>query len=303
MNNKIYQKPIEEVLDRLDSCDKKAVLLGGVFSSGKTTILNNYESSNNLVINVSPNYLDKTIFPSVLISNLWYIILILRKICKYIQKHDNNNYFSIVFFHKKLNILYNDIYNSFMVSDYYHLNKYQEYLQHPELLVEEFISFYKNYGLLTLIIDNFDTFACPHEIYQQGVYNVLKKYLYTIYAISDSSILNDKKEIKRLKKNNDVILIGYNFNIEVIKEIIDLHTLHLINDDFSKRIRFIINDKFLEELINLCNGNINLLKNIFYCFYLSIDNLNENEYEQYLLNCLNDIKTQNTLVRKSKLFI
>ncbi len=296
---KIYEKSVRPLAKEIECSNEKRILLGGCPGSGKTTTLEylkekNKYNINNVYIDVSLDYLDNIFIYDNELYNLFHISLIIQKILQYIKNNYEELYLQFFnIFNFKIERIILDIKIMCMIDDF--SNKYTMInnilCKNPTILIQELLYILKvmPFKTITLIIDNFDSVNSIK--YQSLIFNSLKDYFRVILTISDQSILNDEERLEYLKQDSDLLLIEYNTNPYIVRNILDTliieKNLITIEELFAKRFSKIISFEVLNILIKETNGNIRLMLDILIDFYRQIELKEKDEYDNTLLSIMN----------------
>ena len=129
-----------------------------------------------------------------------------------------------------------------------------------------------------LILDDFDL-VVNNINYQNYIYNKLKNKFRVLYAINNNHNLSNN-----ILNESQIITIEYNYDDKIIEDILDKYSLYynlIDKNNLKTRIRFVISNNNINKLINITNGNINLMKQFIYLFYENLNvniKLNNGEY-------------------------
>ncbi len=290
----IYLEPVKKIVQDVLNTNNKEIFLVGKIGSGKTTIINELATYKN-VVNISLNYEEYRLYLNKKIYNLYYIALIMQKICQHFlllyPKVDND----ILVYSIKLNNLLQNLKAQYLAyTKLAYFNKIDnlniDIVNNPHTLITTFYNIIKDkidLNQFLFVFDNFDKIKNSYN-YQNLIFNSLKENFKVLYAVSQIN-LNDES-----LKNSKVINLCYSEDSIVIEEILDRYILNkklITGNDFSKRIRFILNREDISSLIIKTNGNIYLMFYIITLFYNRLNDINMNkiinDYHSLFLECLN----------------
>lgn len=290
----IYLEPVKKIVQDVLNTNNKEIFLVGKIGSGKTTIINELATYKN-VVNISLNYEEYRLYLNKKIYNLYYIALIMQKICQHFlhlyPKVDND----ILVYSIKLNNLLQNLKAQYLAyTKLAYFNKIDnlniDIVNNPHILITTFYNIIKDkidLNQFLFVFDNFDKIKNSYN-YQNLIFNSLKENFKVLYAVSQINF-NDES-----LKNSKVINLCYSEDSIVIEEILDRYILNkklITGNDFSKRIRFILNREDISSLIIKTNGNIYLMFYIITLFYNRLNDINMNkiinDYHSLFLECLN----------------
>ncbi len=293
----IYLDPVLKYTKIINSSNNNTIFLVGPRNSGKSTVLNKYiEKSNSIenpVVDITTRFSEYFIISDLEVYKIYYTCLVVKKMIDYIS----NNYESsneVNIYNSYVDNLIKNIAYLYFIGDYSSKCELFEsnLLNNPKSLLDNFIKILKvNYKVdnITYVLDNFDVVGESSERYQKCMFDLLKDKK-KIISISDNNIFNN---YSRLNTIGDVVKLDYSQDLEVVKEILDKHITEeylkkgLIS--FKKRIRFILSDYTIKEMINNTNGNINDMKKSINILYNNIEYLSKEEYADFLICTVNDI--------------
>ncbi len=305
MAKEIVREPIKKIIEHFNHSDDSIFLLGTA-GSGKSLILQEYLShSNCLAVSFEQNVFsssDNLLILDRELCNLYYTCFFMKKLLERIS-------FEHPLIYKKVFLTFNNYLDSliekihFIFNSYSFKNKYQEIgialCQKPELLLDYFLKLYWRYfhfDNLTIILDDFDIINNSQLLatyYQKTMYQLLKNRLRFIMTVSDYSFLTDPNKQEKLQENNSLVTIDYNKDVDYIYAILDSYLLqkNLVASNlmFKKRIRFIIKPTTIKKMIELTNGNIDLMKQAIKELYLQLSCIDEKDIDNYLINILDNI--------------
>lgn len=257
---KLYLNPVSDCIDKLNSTAENRVFLYGLPGSGKTVVLNEFEkdlhSKNIPALNATKTFDELNIIENKRLFKLYEICLLIKKIQAYIVNvYGDYVNEELIFFLKRIDNYLRQISYIYYVKDFKNLDSIfpSAILNNPETLLEYYLSHLDSrFGIkdIIIILDSFD--KGTSKTYQEIYYEVISTYLKTIMSISDENY-EDK-----VGEKTDVVKVNYNENVDVMFEIIDrfIITNNLHKGDFSKRIRFLLDSKDMDLLIEKTNGNL-----------------------------------------------
>ncbi|MBE5806342.1 MAG: hypothetical protein E7313_06550 [Clostridiales bacterium] len=289
----IHKKPVIKIIEDIENSTNKSILLAGGISSGKTTVLNELlnTNSNNSYIDVSVNAEEYVHYADEEIYNLAHVCLIVKKMINFIKEKNKKEYFHFISLDRLVSFIYTNI-NYMYVTDSYSNKKDKidiYILKNPEVLIEEFISIISlDIKSIRLVIDNFDSIAKSSKRYQIFIYNLLKKYLTFIVTVSDMTVLSNEERKNDLKRDNELIEVNYNVNVEDVKKIIEINFSNekrrFGNNKVITNVNFILSDEEIELIIEKTNGNLFDILRAFRFLYININSIKREEYLLFICN-------------------
>ena len=312
-----YLKPINNKIEEIKKAPSKGIFLVGEEGSGKTSTLLEYvkrnKNTNNPVIDITlvGNY-SLIIYGNI--AKLFQMCNIIQKMLLYIKDVDLNNYIDhFIFFDAKITNIQRDIVTMYSLGKYNIENTSidKDILNNPEILLEDFLSKlfnYLNYQDITVILDNFDVEKPYMYLYQTYIYKLLKKYFKVVATISDPNVINNPEYLNALAQNNSLVMMDYNRNVNVVKNILNYAFKQTQNKKvISKRIDFIFDDNTINELIKKTNGNIFKMNLIMTAFFERAKDIDFNQYVNCLFAVADEYLSINELLqensRKRKLYL
>ena len=312
-----YLKPINNKIEEIKKAPSKGIFLVGEEGSGKTSTLLEYvkrnKNTNNPVIDITlvGNY-SLIIYGNI--AKLFQMCNIIQKMLLYIKDVDLNNYIDhFIFFDAKITNIQRDIVTMYSLGKYNIENTSIDeiVLTNPEILLEDFLSKlfnYLNYQDITVILDNFDVEKPYMYLYQTYIYKLLKKYFKVVATISDPNVINNPEYLNALAQNNSLVMMDYNRNVNVVKNILNYAFKQTQNKKvISKRIDFIFDDNTINELIKKTNGNIFKMNLIMTAFFERAKDIDFNQYVNCLFAVADEYLSINELLqensRKRKLYL
>ena len=286
-----YLKPINNILTEIKESLGKGIFLVGEEGSGKTATLLEYVKQNK---NTTKPVIDVTLISNYSlevygnIAKLFQVSNVILKMLLYIKDTDIDNYIEhFIFFNAR-------------ISNIEKTSIDKTTLNHPEILLEEFLNKalkYLNYQDITIILDNFDVEKPFMRLYQTYMYELLKNYLRVIATISDPQVINNWEKLNKLSQNNDLIMMNYNRDVNIVKIILDNSMVQEQNKKvISKKVSFMFKDDTIKELINKTNGNLFVMKAVVNEFFQNITEINPLDYDYYLLGLVDKLLGVNSIL-------
>ena len=301
-----YLKPINNILTEIKESPGKGIFLVGEEGSGKTATLLEYVKQNK---NTTKPVIDVTLISNYSlevygnIAKLFQVSNVILKMLLYIKDTDIDNYIEhFIFFNARISNIQKDIVTMYSLGRY-NIEKTsidKTTLNHPEILLEEFLNKalkYLNYQDITIILDNFDVEKPFMRLYQTYMYELLKNYLRVIATISDPQVINNWEKLNKLSQNNDLIMMNYNRDVNIVKIILDNSMVQEQNKKvISKKVSFMFKDDTIKELINKTNGNLFVMKAVVNEFFQNIAEINPLDYDYYLLGLVDKLLGVNSIL-------
>ena len=132
----------------------------------------------------------------------------------------------------------------------------------------------------------------------------MARRLKVIATVSDLNVVTSDERKQELSKLGVIIPVDYSFDLETTSEILDTHILEKGflkgNELFLKRLRILLSDETLAKLIEKSKGNLFEMKIVLSEFYLNLPNLNKEDYENFILNCLKNIEVTRGIIYPSQ---
>lgn len=292
----IYSNPIKEVTKKIEHTEKDMIFLTGTRKSGKSTVINYYKNKNrdNFIVDCSNKFEDYFIIPDHNLARLYYTCIIINKIIEYIKINHNKEYNNFCMYEFVTNKIINEIKNMVTTLNYGSRNIIfnEEFYENPNIILDDFLdTFVKRFGkqILTILIDNFDSYGSSSYYYQNAVYSSIKNRMKGVLVVSDETVLNSERK-KTLETNNEIIEVNYSFDPETVKEILDTMYINeqLRNNKLSMivRLRFILDENTIKKMIFITNGNLYEMYTAYKNLINNIDNLNPKDYSKYITDYL-----------------
>lgn len=306
----LYLKPINLIIGEIESSPSNGIFLVGGEGSGKTTTLLEYieksKKTNKPVIDTTLlSIYSIEIFNDI--AKLFQVCSILQKMLLYIKANYLKCYVKhFLLFNTKIFNLQNEIATMYNLGNYQIEGTIIDYniFKNPEILLEEFLDLalkYLKIDNLTIVLDNFDIEKPYMFLYQTYMYNMLKKYLRVVATISDSFVINAQDKLSELSKDNTLIMMNYNRDIETVKKILNNSLLDKQNKNvISKRINFMFSDDTIKELIIRTNGNLSVMILAIKTFFVRIKEYYPADYNKYLLTIVEENLKQTDFVNKTR---
>lgn len=287
----INKEPVNKIIKDINSSRASTILLGPA-GCGKTTVLKTLTGDkNNLVIDGSVKDGEFLHLYQKDIFNLYHMALLVQKMILYIQKRYPLLAPEFGILKTNISTILNEINDIYVTNSFFEeikdIDSY--FIEYPEVLLEWYLNILFDHfdiDTITVFLDRFDSSNYSNRYYQRFMYNTLNKYLKVIISVSDTRIVKNYTEIRRLQKNNQVISITYNQNVAIVKDILDRMIINsgLLSkkDIFNKRVYNLLSDDLIEILIKRTNGNIFMMSYMVRELYRHLDELTADEYESFL---------------------
>ena len=312
-----YLKPINNKIEEIKNAPSNGIFLVGEEGSGKTTTLLEYveqsRRTSNPVIDITPISI-YSLEVYVEFAKLYIVCNTLQKMLLYIKDNYLKCYVEhFLFFNTKITNIQDDIITIYIFDKYdiKDTSITKDILKNPEILLDEFLLNaikYLKYNNLTVVLDNFDIEKPYIRLYQTYLYDTLKKYLRVVATISDPNTINNPQKLNKLAKNNSLIILDYNREIDTVKKILDDSLPIKQNQNvISKRVSFLFSNSVIEQLITKTNGNLFAMILAIRIFFEHINEINPDEYDNALLTIVDENLKFNSLLldrqKKRKLYL
>ncbi|MBQ7031637.1 MAG: hypothetical protein IJN13_04635 [Bacilli bacterium] len=294
----ISLEPVNRVIDEIKSKKKSKVFLVGDTACGKSVVLkeyiNGYNDPEHALIDATVRYGEFVQIPDSELIRLFQTCLIIKKMLLFIKQNHPQKYMEcFVGLESRVDVIYRKVDLIYLVGNY---NKKPEridkvLLEHPEILLEEFLSIATNvldYKTITLAIDDFDSIGSSSQTYQKYIYNVLSQYVGLLATISDKKVVYSQERQNELSEDNDLVMVDYTKDVEVVKELMD--RMNLREMIFSGKMKYrmpislVIKDETIASMIEKTNGSMFDMAHAVRELYRKMDELTPAEYDQYLLH-------------------
>lgn len=314
----IYLKPVNGIVQKLNDSSNNEIYLIGKEGSGKTTVINelisNQNNPQNPIINCSPKYEDLCFFSSPKAFKLYQVCLIVKRLILFIGKNETPDVYikfeNLLFLIEKI-INRVNLMNMLLATD----DEYDKYFGNlcrieSEDLINMFVElaiFNLDYENITIVLDSFDKIACKSAVYQKHIYQLLKEHFKIILAVSDTKILENPTI---LNNDSEIINVQYTEDVDVVKNILDYLVVRELFSkekiDLSKRIRFILSDDIIAQMIQKTNGNLFDMLSATRYLYNHLDSTSD--YADIILGYIDTVINKNPIYtgyykQERKLFI
>ena len=284
--NLIVKEVSNNVIEKIVASDKNRIVIEGAKGNGKTTTLKyfatSYAKGNNIII-----YIDYSnfIYRSELSNseyNYYYELVFAQKILEFIKSNYYEYYSNFIMYEK---FIHNELerFNDYLNTRYYSKNIIKNVLSNDFIskIVSMFKTIIPNFSI-NLIIDGFDLVGDSSKRYQEFMKNYFHLFDKVIITSSDNNLKKQTFQNELINKNYQIITIDYSKNISNIKKILLNYFNWWFANEFldinkvkkAKRIISIINNNsFCLNLINVTNGNIDMMISIIRIYYMSDENI------------------------------
>ncbi len=306
----ISLEPVNKVIEEIKSKKKNNVFLVGDISCGKSVVLSeylrNYDNPEHALIDGTVRYGEFVPIPDSELIRIFQTCLIVQKMLLFVKQKQPQKY--IEYFaglESRVDVIYRKVNWIYLIGNY---NKKPEkidpiLLKHPEILLEEFMSIATrilDYKTITLAIDDFDSIGYSSPTYQKYLYNVLSQYVGLLATISDKNVVASKEIQNELSENNDLVLVDYSKDVEVVKELIDrmnLREMFLLGDaKYRMPISLVLKDETIALMIQKTNGHIGNMSYAIKTLYSKMDELTKEQYDEFLLHFIDTVINKNPIL-------
>ena len=257
-NDFILLDEINKFVKKIDDSKGKNIILVGPRASGKTTIIVNYRYEHQLQgdIVILPNFNKLSNFLMTTRERMLEIELILcEELVKYISNDKMLEFYEVMIGNLKRDLQSKCMTRLYMPSDEFNIEVgivLQNILRELKKEVNK-----KN---IILIIDRFDWIKNSSKTFQDMLTFFFGFFYKTILITEDESILEESR-LKRLNFNGyEVINVNYSKEVLTLKKLIVLRLKKY--KCISMNVKKIMDDKNLENLIVLSNGNLDIIFNV-----------------------------------------
>lgn len=257
-NDFILLDEINKFVKKIDDSKGKNIILVGPRASGKTTIIVNYRYEHQLQgdIVILPNFNKLSNFLMTTRERMLEIELILcEELVKYISNDKMLEFYEVMIGNLKRDLQSKCMTRLYMPSDEFNIEVgivLQNILRELKKEVNK-----KN---IILIIDRFDWIKNSSKTFQDMLTFFFGFFYKTILITEDESILEESR-LKRLNFNGyEVINVNYSKEVLTLKKLIVLRLKKY--KCISMNVKKIMDDKKLENLIVLSNGNLDIIFNV-----------------------------------------
>lgn len=282
----ILKEASNSIIEKMIASQKNKLILAGIHGSGKTTTLKhlaiNYAKGNNIIIYVDYSNL---IYRSELSNSeysYYYELILAQKIIEFI-KINYYEYYNNFIMHERFIINELERFNDYLNTRYYCKNIINSALNNDFVskIVTIFKSLKPNFSI-NLIIDGFDLVGNSSKRYQEFMKNYFHLFDKVILTSSDYKLENQVMQNDLRNKNYEIVVVDYSKNVNIIKQILLNYFNWWFSNSFldinkAKKIKeitnMINNNKFCLDLINITNGNIDMMISIIRKYYMSDCNI------------------------------
>lgn len=298
-NDFILLDEINKFVKKIDDSKGKHIILVGPRSSGKTTIMVNYQYKHQLQgdVVILPNFNKLSNFFMTTSERMLEIELILcEDLVKYIRNDKMIEFYEVMIGNLKKDLQGKCMARLYMPSDEFNI-EVGIVLQNIlcELKKEE------NKKNIILVIDRFDWIKNSSKTLQDMLTFFFGFFYKTILITEDESILEES----RLKKINfdgyEVINVNYSKEVLTLKKLIILRLKKY--KCISMNVKKIMDDKNLENLIVLSNGNLDIIFNVLEEINMINYQLTDIQLMEFIDKIVYEKKKIYSLIPKKKLQI
>lgn len=303
IENGIYREPVNEIVGKLNDNIDKNILLTGVEQGGKSVVLNEFMKQQNKEIIIIDASVKNGEFMRIhdKLFNLYHVCLVVQKMILHLQKTSPDDVYLFDYINQQTRDLLSKINLictlGFADSEDKYVGKYIDkyILETPESLIHNFIRialFVLDYQQVTLILDNFDVVGESSIQYQQFMYNTLKQFekLKFVATVSSEEVLNNYDSLENLRGKECMINVGYSFDKEIVKTIIDDKIEEMIKP--SK----LLSDRAFGTMILLTNGNLMHMELAIRYLYSILSMTNQSDYESELIKYITNVINKNPII-------
>ena len=257
-NDFILLDEINKFVKKIDDSKGKNIILVGPRASGKTTIIVNYRYEHQLQgdIVILPNFNKLSNFLMTTRERMLEIELILcEELVKYISNDKMLEFYEVMIGNLKRDLQSKCMTRLYMPSDEFNIE--------VGIVLQNILRELKkemNKKNIILIIDRFDWIKNSSKTFQDMLTFFFGFFYKTILITEDESILEESR-LKRLNFNGyEVINVNYSKEVLTLKKLIVLRLKKY--KCISMNVKKIMDDKNLENLIVLSNGNLDIIFNV-----------------------------------------
>ena len=298
-NDFILLDEINKFVKKIGDSKGKNIILVGPRASGKTTIIVNYRYEHQLQgdVVILPNFNKLSNFLMTTRERMLEIELILcEELVKYISNDKMLEFYEVMIGNLKRDLQSKCMTRLYMPSDEFNIEVgivLQNILRELKKEVNK-----KN---IILIIDRFDWIKNSSKTFQDMLTFFFGFFYKTILITEDESILEESR-LKRLNFNGyEVINVNYSKEVLTLKKLIVLRLKKY--KCISMNVKKIMDDKNLENLIVLSNGNLDIIFNVLDEINTINYQLTDTELMEYINKTVYEKNKIYSLIPKKKLQI
>lgn len=257
-NDFILLDEINKFVKKIDDSKGKHIILVGPRSSGKTTIMVNYQYKHQLQgdVVILPNFNKLSNFFMTTSERMLEIELILcEDLVKYIRNDKMIEFYEVMIGNLKKDLQSKCMARLYMPSDEFNIE--------VGIVLQNILCELKkeaNKKNIILVIDRFDWIKNSSKTLQDMLTFFFGFFYKTILITEDESILEESR-LKKLNFNGyEVINVNYSKEVLTLKKLIILRLKKY--KCISMNVKKIMDDKNLENLIILSNGNLDIIFNV-----------------------------------------
>lgn len=280
-NDNYVDYQMNKIVKDIDGNSSKKLIVTGGKKSGKSESLRyyakNFNNSNRCIIYVDYKEFNYKNALSEKEYQLYYELVFVKKMLDSIKNYNNNLHSNFKVFESYITNELNK-FREFLMTRYYASDDIQF---ERGSLVKKMLDIFSIEGItnISLVIDHFDFVGESSERYQKFM-----EYYFDLFnkvIVTTNEDMNDEK-IKHLKdKEFDIYKVDNGHDINYVKPILQAYLASIEHDvvydvGYIVRLHNIYNlfkyNAFYEELIDKCNGNIDMMMQVIR-YYITGDNL------------------------------
>lgn len=293
----ILHEQLNEIIKTIDSSKSKKIILVGSRSSGKTTLINQYRVihflRNDLVVLPNFNNLSSLIMTEEEKREEIGLILC-DEILKFFEDNNLKKFYKEIIDNHKINLYNRCASREYLIC----FEKSSDYKMLLRTLLEIINKKY-GYKQILLAVDKFDWIKNSSPIYQKIIAEFSSFFDKSIFVSEDETILCGERKEEIINNGYDIVNINYNRSIDILKKIIRIK----LNSDkvFSINLQELLKDCNVGYLIDLSEGNLDIIFSVIDRINKLTEHLEEKEIRKIIFSTIMDKKEISSIIRKKRL--
>lgn len=277
-NDDIINEKLDDLSKKINLSKSRKIIVTGDKKSGKSEALKYYtqKSNNNSRCVVYIDY--KDVLYKAALSNkeydFYYELIFVKKMLESVKLLNDKIFSNFEFFEKIVNIELSK-FREFLLTRFYSSDEKIKFKKHG--LIKNMIKLFELSGIerVNLVIDHFDFVGESSERFQKFMEEYFS-YFNKVIITSNEKMKDDK--IKKLKNNGYFFVeVNNGKNREFIRRVLsnyldNMEKNEIFDVNYILRIHnlyvMIVDDSFVDNLIDRCNGNIDMMMQVFRCYVI-----------------------------------